>query len=90
MHSVTCKITSKDQVTIPTKIRNQLGVDVGDKVTFVVNDTGAVEVRPRRYSIEDLRGIVPTPPELEGKTVDEMLEDAFQDRIEQLTGSATR
>ncbi|MBX3069154.1 MAG: AbrB/MazE/SpoVT family DNA-binding domain-containing protein [Thermomicrobiales bacterium] len=77
MHSATCTITSKGQVTLPKKIRKQLGVDVGDKVTFVVNSSGGVEVRPRKYSFEDLQGIVPTPPGMEHRDFDEVIEEAI-------------
>ena len=90
MVSATCTITSKGQVTIPKRIRKQLGVELGDKVTFIVNESGTVEVRPMMYTIEDLRGIVPTPSDLEGKSFEEVFNAAYQERVGKLTGKRSR
>ena len=39
-------ITSKGQVTIPKEVREQLRVDTGDKLDFIVQGDGTVLVRP--------------------------------------------
>jgi len=79
MHSVTCTITSKGQITIPKSIRKQLGVDPADKVTFVVHESGQVELRPVRFTIEQLKGIVPA---LAGRDVDDF-DDLIEEAMEQ-------
>ncbi len=45
---LTAKITSKGQITVPMKIREQLGVKVGDKIVFDRNDKDEITVRPAR------------------------------------------
>ena len=43
MHS--SKITTKGQVTIPQKLRRQLGVRPGDKISFETDDDGQVLIK---------------------------------------------
>jgi antitoxin PrlF len=50
-------VTSKGQATIPLEVRQHLGLEPGDKVDFVIEDDGAVRVRPVRYpTIASIRG----------------------------------
>jgi AbrB family looped-hinge helix DNA binding protein len=50
-------ITSKDQVTIPVEVRRHLGVGTNDKLTFVLEDSGEVRLKPTAcHKIADLRG----------------------------------
>jgi AbrB family looped-hinge helix DNA binding protein len=62
MQPVTRTVTSIGRVTIPKRIRELLGIDATDTVTFVVDESGPVELRPISYQWEDLRGIVPPVP----------------------------
>jgi antitoxin PrlF len=39
------KVTSKGQITIPSDVRELIGVRAGDKVLFVKMDDGAVVLR---------------------------------------------
>lgn len=41
------RVTSKGQVTIPKEIRETLGIEAGDEVTFVEGDTG-YEIRKQK------------------------------------------
>lgn len=52
------KITSKGQITVPLRVRNALGVKVGDKIAFDL-DGDEVIVRPVRTKnpFEKYRGI---------------------------------
>jgi antitoxin PrlF len=86
MIEITSTITSKGQATIPKRVRETLGVGAADKITFVVHDSGRVEVRPVRYTIESLQGIVPTSPGLDTEDFDELFDRAFQERADQLSG----
>ncbi|MBI2953741.1 MAG: type II toxin-antitoxin system PrlF family antitoxin, partial [Chloroflexi bacterium] len=50
-------ITSKGQVTIPAEVRKHLGVKTHDKIVFVIEPEGTVELKAPRYrSIASLRG----------------------------------
>ncbi|HJT59010.1 MAG TPA: type II toxin-antitoxin system PrlF family antitoxin [Ktedonobacteraceae bacterium] len=42
-------ITSKGQVTIPAEVRKHLGVAATDKIAFVIDDQGAVQLRVPHY-----------------------------------------
>lgn len=56
--SVTAKVTSKGQITIPVEIRRQLGVKPGDKVRFEQNNGGFRVVRDIHENVfEKWRGI---------------------------------
>ncbi|MHB8645361.1 MAG: AbrB/MazE/SpoVT family DNA-binding domain-containing protein [Thermomicrobiales bacterium] len=50
-------MTSKGQVTIPAEIRKQLQIKAGDKLTFVIEDKGKIELRAPIYpTVASLRG----------------------------------
>jgi antitoxin PrlF len=55
-------ITSKGQVTVPKKVRDELGLREGDRVLFRVVDGRAVLARTP--DLLDLAGSVPVPPDL--------------------------
>jgi AbrB family looped-hinge helix DNA binding protein len=81
MKEITATLTSKGQVTLPAAVRNHLGVSTRDKITFVLEDDGKVQLRVPRYpDIASLRGAagsldspVPWP---------QMREIAQEDRLE--------
>ncbi|MBN3781829.1 AbrB/MazE/SpoVT family DNA-binding domain-containing protein [Burkholderia sp. Ac-20345] len=55
-------ITSKGQVTIPVDVRNQLGLEAGDRIEFSFNEaTGRYEVYPATRSLVALKGVVKKP-----------------------------
>jgi antitoxin PrlF len=64
------KVTSKGQVTIPKAVRDALGVDIGDEVLFRVVEGHAVLARTPDFL--DLAGAVEVPPELRGKSWQEI------------------
>lgn len=49
MREITSTVTSKGQVTIPAEVRRYLGVRQGDKLSFVIDDSGDVAVRVTQY-----------------------------------------
>lgn len=55
---MTATLTSKGQVTIPKALREQLGLEAGDRLEFVLREDGKVEMVPLDASIEALKGIV--------------------------------
>ncbi len=46
------KVMPKGQVTIPKKVRDVLGVASGDRVTFIVDETGVHVVNSAIYALE--------------------------------------
>ena len=55
-------LTSKGQVTIPATVREDLGLNTGDRIDFVRNEiTGGYEIYPARLAIQLLKGAVSAP-----------------------------
>ena len=54
------KVTSKGQITLPVKLRAELGLKPGDRLDFERNKKGRIEMVPRTRTLADLRGIVKT------------------------------
>ena len=54
----TATLTSKGQLTLPKKIREQLKVRAGDAVDFVIGDDGEVRVRAGTVDVSALRGLL--------------------------------
>ena len=55
------KVTSKGQITIPKSVRTHLELSSGDKVNFIIDDQGFVQLAPITRHISSLKGIVPKP-----------------------------
>ncbi len=45
------KVMSKGQVTIPKNIRETLGVDTGDRITFITDESGVRIVNSAVYAL---------------------------------------
>ncbi len=54
-------ITSKGQTTIPRKIREHLHLKPGDKVDFIIEDSGRVVLEPSTLDVKELKGILHRP-----------------------------
>lgn len=55
------KITTKGQITIPKEIRDYLGLEVGSRIEFVIDETGKVKIIPLNIPVETLSGILHQP-----------------------------
>jgi len=55
------RITEKGQITIPAWIRKQLNIHSGDKVRFVLNESGNVTILPEKETVTILKGCCPRP-----------------------------
>ncbi len=51
-------ISTKGQLTIPSQIRDQLGLAPGTKVRFLVDDDGSLVLFPIKGKLEDLYGLL--------------------------------
>ncbi len=62
-------LTSKGQITVPKEIRDQLKLEPGSRINFVVDRKGKVTLKPLNYDFESIRGIVKSrrkhPPTIE-------------------------
>jgi AbrB family looped-hinge helix DNA binding protein len=55
--TVHAKLTSKGQITLPKKLRDELGLDVGDTIAFTQNQSGGytlAKVTPDKPSLAGL------------------------------------
>lgn len=75
MTSVTAKITSKGQITLPKEIRERLGVEEGDTVRFEI-EGGEIKVYPdRSFDFTTLIGAAPLGEEWDGMSAAEVIQD---------------
>ena len=84
MRTIEATVTSKGQVTIPVEIRRHLGIGAADKVAFVINGQGAVELRPPRYTLKSIRGAIPALPGREAGDFEEQIEEAMEEMAERV------
>jgi antitoxin PrlF len=54
-------LTAKGQTTIPKEIREQLGLEAGDKLTFTTLSDGTVVMRAKTRRLLDLAGTLSRP-----------------------------
>jgi antitoxin PrlF len=64
-------LTNKGQVTIPKAIRTSLGLHSGDKLEFVITETGAALIRPVTKKVDEVFGIL-HKPERKPVSIEEM------------------
>lgn len=88
MTEATSTVTSKGQVTIPAEIRRHLGIGPADRVAFVVDATGKVEIRPAKYTIASIRGIVPALPDREAGDFEAQIEEATEEATQHIRQDA--
>ena len=69
-------MTSKGQVTVPKSVRDKLDLHAGDRLDFVVRNSGLLEVVALKQPASKLRGIMPKPSKV--VTVEEMNEAISQ------------
>lgn len=68
----TSTMTSKGQITIPKEVREAVGLDTGQRVSFLVREDGVVELRPENVDLLSLCGII--KPAVRGVTLEDMEE----------------
>ncbi len=54
-------LSVKGQITMPKPIRDKCGLEVGDKLNFVMRDDGVLEVVPIKQPASKLKGMLPKP-----------------------------
>jgi len=58
---ITATITSKGQITIPKDIRDQLDRHAGDKIRFIEEEDGSINLLPIKKPLSALKGLVAKP-----------------------------
>lgn len=69
----TATMTSKGQITVPRRVREDLRLEPGSKILFVKLPNGQYRIVPRTGRIEDLFGIL-SDPDRTPLTIEEMNE----------------
>jgi AbrB family looped-hinge helix DNA binding protein len=54
-------LSSKGQLVIPKEIREHMSLKAGDRVDFIVLDSGEVIIRPLVSDVRALRGLLKRP-----------------------------
>ena len=74
-------ITGKGQTTIPKKIREEMGLNPGDKVRYSIRD-GVIQMRPL-ISAKSLYGILKYDgPKKTPEDIDDALREALREKFE--------
>ncbi len=50
-------VTSKGQITIPKRVRERMGLETGEKVSFIVKENGVAMVRKTGDPMDQLREV---------------------------------
>jgi len=58
---MTSTLTSKGQLTVPKEVRERLKLKTGDKIQFMINKEGKIELSPIKARLKDLKGILSSP-----------------------------
>ena len=72
------KVTSKGQITLPAKLRKELGLKPGDRVNFRRTKEGNYELVAKTLTLEDIRGMIKRdgPP----RTIEQIVDDVRKAR----------
>ena len=72
------KVTSKGQITLPAKLRKELGLKPGDRVNFRRTKEGNYELVAQTLTLEDIRGMIKLdgPP----RTIEQIVDDVQKAR----------
>ena len=88
------KVTRKGQVTIPAEVRRAMDIEIGDRVSFVVED-GTVRIEPAGNWVERTagmfkgRGPVLTPGQVREAGDEAWAEEAVARDVRSRTGGAS-
>jgi antitoxin PrlF len=67
----TATITSKGQITLPKEVRDYFSLAEGDRVEFVFQPEGKVQIQPLKGSVQKLIGMLHRP-DMRSTTLEEM------------------
>lgn len=71
-------ITSKKQLTLPSKLFKKANLKIGQKV-FVKEENGSLIITPAEKLVEDLAASIPIPQEWKGRDLDKIIEGSIEE-----------
>jgi AbrB family looped-hinge helix DNA binding protein len=77
MSPLSAKVTSKGQITLPAKLRAELGLKPGDRVDFHRTRDGRMEMTANTRTLKDLRGIIKSDVALSMEELDRAISEAW-------------
>jgi len=79
----TATMTTKGQVTIPKEVREHLGIETGDRLSFVVQEDGTVIVKPITRHVRELGGLLQRPGQrpVSANEMDESIARRMQEKF---------
>lgn len=80
MHIASARVTSKGQITLPSKLRKELGLGTGSTVDFERLPDGKVQIVPKSRSMGDIRGMVKTDRVLDSEQLATAIRSAMGGR----------
>ncbi len=89
MKTIVSAVTRKGQVTIPREVRERLGLDTPDSVTFVLDEDG-VRLRPTTRTLESLYGAVPARSDDSASDFEREIDEAMDDLAESVVARLER
>jgi AbrB family looped-hinge helix DNA binding protein len=85
MLRIRSKLSSKGQVTIPSKVRKTLGVSPEDQIIFVIREDGCVQLeRSEERALEELKGIFPDLSRPTSSDFSVEIREAMEERAQQI------
>ena len=83
----TARISSKHQITIPTRIFESLQLKEGDTLNFLTNENGSVTISSAQRQLEEIIGsFPPLPKKYRGMTEDELISVATDNYFKEKYG----
>ena len=74
------------QITLPEEVLKTFGVEPGDFITFVVDETGKVTLTKAKFSVADLKGILPALDPPPSADFDAEIDEAMADMADRVLG----
>lgn len=84
MRELIASVTAKGQVTIPSEVRKHLALSSPDKVAFLIDEEGVVQLRPASFDWEDLRGSIAPPPGRENVDLETIAREAMDAEADEI------
>jgi AbrB family looped-hinge helix DNA binding protein len=77
MSAFEAKVTTKGQITLPAKLREDMKLRPGDKVLFIEEPDGTVRMEPKNVSMLELRGIARSGEvSVTGRMIEDWIEES--------------
>ena len=84
MKELIASVTAKGQVTIPSEVRKHLDLRSPDKVAFLIDEEGVVQLRPASVDWEALRGSIAPPPGRETVDLETIVREAMDAEADEI------